>query len=530
MYKVFLVEDEIVVRDGIRDDTKWEETDFIFCGEAPDGEIALPLIQEMKPDILITDIKMPFMDGLQLSRVVKKNMPWIKIIILSGHDEFDFAKEAISIGVAEYLLKPISSVNLLNVLKKMTSQIETEKKERENIEKLSIQLENNKNLLKEKFLNELSQGIVSPVETIEKAKYFGINIISKFYTVLVIEPEFPPELSSSGEYLERLKIEALISGITDQNPDIIKFKRNLAQTVLILKGDNMQTLEENAYAMAQSIKYEVERNSSCMLTIGIGEAKERLQGISQSLAEADSATQFVHVFGTNKIIGISDIIKGGFKDNKLLDYDHNKINDFFKFGNTDNTGELILELMKCVKEYRDSIPLYFYYIFLDIIFAASKFINELGGNIEEVIPEALSLEELISHIRSSSERIGYLEIIFKKVLEYRDTKKEDKYGDIIHNAKTHIANNYACHEISLNSVASSVNVSPSHFSTIFSQETGSTFIEYLTDVRIEKAKELLKSSSLKTSEITFKVGYNDPQYFSYVFKKRTGMTPKEFRG
>ena len=102
MYKVFLVDDEIVVREGIRDNVSWELTDFLLAGEAPDGEMALPLIQEIKPDILITDIKMPFMDGLQLSRIIKRNMPWIKIMILSGHDEFNYAQEAISIGVEEY--------------------------------------------------------------------------------------------------------------------------------------------------------------------------------------------------------------------------------------------------------------------------------------------------------------------------------------------------------------------------------------------------------------------------------------------
>jgi two-component system, response regulator YesN len=109
MYKIFLVEDEIVVREGIRDSIPWQDTEFIFCGEASDGEIALPLIEEMQPDILITDIKMPFMDGLELSRYLRKKMPQIKIIMISGHEDFSFAKQAISIGVEEYALKPIDA-------------------------------------------------------------------------------------------------------------------------------------------------------------------------------------------------------------------------------------------------------------------------------------------------------------------------------------------------------------------------------------------------------------------------------------
>ena len=119
-YKVFLVEDEIVAREGIRDHINWQAAGLEFCGEAPDGEIALPLIRAIKPDILITDIRMPFVDGLELCRIVRESMPWIKIIILSGYDEFSYAQEAIKLGVTEYLLKPIGAQDLLKALKKVT--------------------------------------------------------------------------------------------------------------------------------------------------------------------------------------------------------------------------------------------------------------------------------------------------------------------------------------------------------------------------------------------------------------------------
>ena len=119
MYKVFLAEDEIVVREGIRNSIPWEKIPYTLIGEAPDGEIALSMIQDLKPDILLTDIRMPFMDGLALSRIAKKSLPWLKIIILSGHDEFQYAREAISIGVEEYLLKPVSVQDMIKALDKV---------------------------------------------------------------------------------------------------------------------------------------------------------------------------------------------------------------------------------------------------------------------------------------------------------------------------------------------------------------------------------------------------------------------------
>ena len=127
MIKIFLVEDEVIIRHGIRDTINWEENGFLFVGEAGDGEYAYPLILKTEPDILITDVRMPFMDGLELSRLVKKVLPDTKIIILSGYNEFDYAKEAIKIGISDYLLKPVSSSNLIDALKKVADTIKEER-------------------------------------------------------------------------------------------------------------------------------------------------------------------------------------------------------------------------------------------------------------------------------------------------------------------------------------------------------------------------------------------------------------------
>ena len=135
-YKVFLVEDEIVTREGIRDNVDWKANGFEYCGEAPDGEVALPILLTIHPDVLITDIKMPFMDGLQLCRIIRERMPGVKVIILSGHDEFEYAQEAIRLGVTEYLLKPVTVQDLNNVLHRIVAQLEQEKKDQENFQKL----------------------------------------------------------------------------------------------------------------------------------------------------------------------------------------------------------------------------------------------------------------------------------------------------------------------------------------------------------------------------------------------------------
>ena len=150
MYSVFIVDDEIIVRDGLRRKIDWEHSQFSFAGEAGDGEIALSMIQDIKPDILITDIRMPFMDGIELARAVKKLQPWIKIIILSGHDEFDYAKKTIAIGVEDYILKPFTLEELMASLNRVAESLDKQKQQFTDIDRMKKELELGiRNLLKE---------------------------------------------------------------------------------------------------------------------------------------------------------------------------------------------------------------------------------------------------------------------------------------------------------------------------------------------------------------------------------------------
>lgn len=529
MYKVFIVDDEVVVREGIRNNVNWDITNFSLAGEAPDGEMALPLIQEIKPDILITDIKMPFMNGLELSRIIKKNMPWVKIIILSGHDEFNFAKEAISIGVTEYLLKPISSSDLIKSLNKIVNQIEAEKKERENIESIKHQLKNNSGLLKDQFLNELSLGIIQPIDAIEKCSIYNISLIAKYYLIAIIESEIKENSNSGKQSSSYLKIESAISGIVEGNTDIIRFKRNMEETVLIFKGDSPADLEESAYRISQSIKYEVGRSTGHSLTIGIGSTRERIQGITESFNDAETAKNYKYVFGKNKIIGIKDVKTDVLSRNELLKLDKVSIIEYLKCGVKSNIQDYLSGYIQCLSEPNLKSLIFTYYAFMDIVLTSARFVKELGGDFEALIPEVAHIESIVENMDSINKFMEYAEKIFTKVFDFRDSKTENRYGNIIYKARDYINSNYFDPELSLNSLASFVNISPSHFSTIFSQETGDTFIEYLTMTRMKKAMELLKTTNQKSSEIAYNVGYNDPHYFSYLFKKFAGLTPKEYR-
>jgi two-component system response regulator YesN len=370
MYKVFVVEDEVVLRKGIRQNVKWEDTNFTFTGDAADGEEALPLIREIRPDILITDIKMPFMDGLELSKIVKGEMPDTKIIVLTGYDEFDFAREALSIGVSEYLLKPFSSSKLLEVLDKAADGIKSEK----------------------------------------------------------------------------------VSKIRDYE------------------------------------KYVLEKN-------------------------------IVNNYDKEEAFSVNEMHK----------YDESFINDFIRLGTAEQIEAFLDEYLKRIGTDAVRSYLYTYYSFMNIVIISSKFIKELGGDINIVIPETKELENLCLNLDSIDDLRKYVKKVISFVIDFRDDKKLNKYADIIIESKDYIGKNYAKFDLSLSSVATYVNMSPNHFSMIFKQETGESFIEYLTNFRIKKAMEILQTSSRRSLEIAAAVGYSDPHYFSHLFKKMVNCTPTEFR-
>lgn len=184
MIKVFLVEDEKIIRKSIKNNVKWEENGFEFAGEAPDGEMALPMIEKLHPDIVITDIKMPFMDGLELSDILKKKMPKIQIIILSGYGEFDYAKEAIKIGVTDYLTKPVTGEQLLEALNKVKQKLD-KKKDRKKILKITKNIKTQMKNMMISIFRELIRGKISVSKLMEQGRTwnrsYGTGI--QFYVI-----------------------------------------------------------------------------------------------------------------------------------------------------------------------------------------------------------------------------------------------------------------------------------------------------------------------------------------------------------
>ena len=532
MLRIFLVEDEFVVREGIKKNISWEEYGYEFCGEASDGELAFPMIQKLKPDIVITDIKMPFMDGLSLSRLIKKEMPWIEIIILSGHSEFEYAKESISIGVAQYLLKPINGMDLLKEVDAVAQRIEEKRKEQQIREMYAKEME--ENFLRERI--ELFQNLVTGsktvVELLEWGDKLGLDLSALWYNILLLKVQAVK--SGEGQYsAKQLEIEKRMDALMDESC-MICFDRGLDGRAILFKADSEEALNKIQQDYVDMVKALLDEEEDVAYFGGVGLAVNRLREVQQSFEKATYAFTQRYFIKENLILQSADVEKNIFaKDDSFSisevnpkQIDRRKIQSFLKIGCKEEVvyfldtffGELHTNVMKSV--------MFRQYIAMDIYFVVVAFLEELQISRSEIEP----LEISAGLLQTEESTQAYIENIMQKAIELRDNLAGNRYRAVIEDAIQFIENNYAQEELSLNNLAAHVNFSPNHLSVIFSQQTGKSFIKYLTDYRMERAKELLRCTGKRSSVIAGEVGYKDSHYFSYLFKKTQGMTPTQYRG
>lgn len=534
--KVFLVEDEMVIRRGIKNSIDWEKEGYIFCGEASDGELAYPMIIKEKPDILITDIRMPFMDGLELCKLVKKELPNIKILILSGYDEFDYAKEAIRLGVTEYLLKPISSGKLLEALNGVSESIRREKEDKDLVRKYMEEMRENTEHEKQKFFEQMIAGNLSMADALETGKKYEMNLSAGMYNLLLFRFTLGEENRKSGELLG--EAEYAIEKLTERLEYVFEFQRGVEGWAFLLMADNEEQMSERVKELSKDLEEIMKNYSTIAYFGGIGQPVARLRELEESFREAERALAARFTMELNRIISVEDIRMAQNVDT----LDDIEITSFGEIEKTRTMLEKFLnngaedEIDEFVDVYINELPeenlksvLMRQYIIMDAYIVMMSFCEKIEGIEGEMQAQSEELKNSMKTIQTLEEIKNYIRMLLKKIIGVRDTISGRRYSDIIEIAKDQIRKTYMSDEISLNTIAAEVGMSPSYFSSIFSKEMGKTFVEYLTEIRMDRAKELLMCSLMKTSEIGYEVGYKDPHYFSYIFKKTQNCTPKEFR-
>ena len=533
--KVFLVEDEYIVREGIKNNIDWEKNGYDFCGEASDGELALPMISEKRPDIVITDIRMPFMDGIELSRMIKEEYPEIKIIILSGHEEFEYAKAAIQIGVEEYLLKPINGDELLQVVNRVAQKIKEENESRETLQE--GEGDENFEYAKRQLLSSLIDDNASLSDAMEQGKKIHLNLMAQCYNIMMLKLQRKnKEQGFSQRILELYK--TMEDTLKEQDGQSIMFDRAPEGKVILFMGSGEEEIRRNMDVFAGQFREILPEYEDVTYFGSVGVPVMRLRELGESYEAASHGFSYRFLTEPNQIVDNHTVFDQTRNEKKfscsigsvdIQNLDKQKIESFLKGGEMDEIHFFVEEYMKNTGDAGKNSMIFRQYIVMDMFFAASHFLTQITDGREQLGEPFESPEQMQKIVSDLEATVVYIKELFTKVMQVRDAQTTEHNSDVVENAKKYISENYHDEELTLNTVAHEVNVSPNHLSAMFSQKTGQTFVKYLTDVRMHRAKELLKCTSKRSNEICEEVGYRDPHYFSHLFKKNVGCSPIQYR-
>jgi len=535
MYKLILVDDEEEVRKGIIQKIKWQQYGFELVGEAENGREALEMAEKFTPDVVITDIKMPFMDGLQLSEELKKRFPTIKIIILTGFDKFEYAQKAVNLNVVEYALKPVSSVDFIEVLLRVKAQIDEEMLRKKDMEAMQEYYVKSLPILKEKFLTYLITSKLTKEEIQEKCKNYNINLNGNRFVVAAIN-------------MDRKEKHKALKTDNRNDLDLIKFAvlniieeilRNNNRGIVFIHNDMIVLispyLEEDrgivfnsVQSTLEEIRQNIEKYLKFTITIGLGTIISDVSHISDSYQNAILALDYRFIMGTNRIIWIEDIEPSSREKivfDEIMEHD---LRSSIKVGTEKEIIETIEGLFSQLVDVNGPFKHFQIYL-LEILTTIIKTAESLNVDLTYIFGENYNLFVELYEFNDLNQVKNWFEYISIKIMNYITKDRQDSCTLLVEKAKAYINKDYSDSSITINSLCNYLYISPTYFSFIFKKETKMTFINYLTQVRMDASKELIKATKLKSFEIAYKVGYAEPNYFSYCFKKHFGISPSEYR-
>lgn len=538
MLSMVIADDEIIVREFLRDLDIWDEMSVQIVAEAADGQEAYDLCARLKPDILMTDIRMPFMDGLEVSLKLKEQGENIRFIIVSGVQDFDYAKTALSVDAEGYILKPIKPDEIREVMKKVITGITMERNRDVEIRSMKTLLGENMYLIRENFLRNLVAGSgMNRKDIAEKLEYYCIPLKpQERVMVSVIQVDDYQKSASELPEEERQLMNFQISGIVNDVLEAwncgICFCMNDGEHIVIF-NDKVHYNERFAEACNEIIAC-VDKYIRQSVSIGCGKVVESVAELKFSYDDARSVLKYKFYMGKKSILNSDDIRnfldigKKSIEFPNLYELENDLVNSA-RLGNIEEVKEALAEVFDRSLSPEKSLPVdYIQSVCIEMVCMLTRALYELEESIDKIVAKRSSIMDTIYRIGNLKELKKYMTEILLRTADYFATKHNNKNLNIIVKIKQIIDSRYM-EDIGVSMLAEEVYLSPNYISLIFKKETGENITDYIKKTRMEAAKELLKNPDLKIHEISEMVGFDNPNYFSLVFKKYAGILPQKFR-
>ena len=533
MYKILLVDDEILVRDAIRENIDWGKLDCELIGDCENGKQAVEFVKTHEVDIVLTDILMPYMDGMELSHFLHDNYPDILIVIFSGFGEFEYAKKAIQYNVSEYMLKPVTAMELTKVIENMKEKLDSRKKEQRKMESLtqvSQDYHKNANVIRSKALDCLVKCTRDVQVSLDELERMGITFQAASYRVAVFDIDTYSDMYQMD--MDKQQESALMAfvlfnvgdEIVVQEKAGVVYQEGNNRVCIIFAGNRTKEFSESIHRICHEIQKKVKEVIGLETSIGIGSWVRSPYELIYSYRLAAKAIDYRYLLGGNLLFDMEE---------KKTDNSIFLINDLETLTESIKSGDRRL-MEKTLEQIETEIKSalveksYACIYLQQVIRAIGNTCQSLSEEPEKIIAQREALLKAVTEQRMFSQAAALVEKYAQEVfdaLQELNSSNGQRQGML---AMDYIQKNYMDPCLSLNSICSYLNISTSYFSTIFKEMTGETFIEVLTRVRMEKAKELLENTTMKNYEIAEKVGFSDPHYFGISFKKITGKTPTEY--
>lgn len=519
MYKVLIVEDEWLVREGLKQTIDWENVGCRIMGEASDGEEALLAMEEESPDIVLTDIRMPEMDGIQLAKAVAVRYPDIKIVFLTGFDEFAYAQQALRLGAVDYVLKPTNPDELTKLMSRLTSGLDEERRRRTEQRRLEDKLTFGQPLIVEKMLYDLMLDYAGAMERELFGEYAADqHNVPDMFRVALLYAEPTADASETPDELYRT-IAAWGSGVSSFPP----VRMNDAKYALLL---DKETDRRELHRLLDQFCPGGSSTSRRRLFVGVSERHRGLEQIAAAFRQATQSLASSLFWGGDKL--------AWFEDAELLAAEaaapHEMLEELIesvKWGTESSIRDMSMACFTSIVQQHPTNGLEAkraFFAWIVSLYALLLSEEELRPIVQDSALLVTSLERT-DRLEDGLERLNGL--LLEWSARYREQlmpQSRTGFEDI----EEYIALHYA-EEITLQSIAARCNMSESYFSRLFKKQVGASFVDYLTALRMRKAKELLTNPRLKIYEVSVQVGYQDSRYFSQLFRKYTGETPTEFR-
>ena len=525
MLKALIIDDEKLVRQMVMQCMDWEAAGLCIVGEASSARMGMEMIDELHPDLVVMDVRMPGMDGLTGSRMILKKHPHIRIIILSGYDEFEYASEAIRLGVSDYLLKPVNADEMQRAVAKARDAVLEERSHQKEFERYKGELEKHSSYIRDRQLSALIR-TRAPQQYLESLSYFGIHIEETVFQVALVKPEFDMGQADEEEkLLMKMHIRKLLEGYFENCPHVF-FSDSGADWIIVLNNEAENTM----YEAAGDLKHYLEDNTDCRMCIGVGRVYHVLGKLRDSYREAKDAVQYRFVSVQEEAIFFRDIYpwydaenSSGSNEDAMHD-----LGNAIRIGNDVGAeavmNEILLRFRRSGGEREQALILA-----MEIFAEIMKVLAELKLELKtEQLNYSVMLERVFA--QHTFDEIGvYLKQIIRTVCGCTAAEVSDKEKSLVHKVKDYIQEHYCEEEISLNLLAQLHYVNSSYLSRVFKEKTGSTFTGYLFEIRMKKAVELVLRTDLRVYEIAERIGISDPHYFSSCFKKYTGLSVASYK-